>query len=516
MNSNIGSRVIHLVPPNGGGVDRCVRDLYDRRPADWLLHVSDGQVVIEARQNQLMAPVALDKLTALVGEGVLGRAAALHAHSTVPAVRAVTDLLAKAMDLRFVVTLHDVEFAGGPEAQDPVERDRRMEFIRAAASCTVPSAFIRDRVLEVLGPSFACMVVENGVDPLGSTPAQRTAQRFPVAVIGAMGQHKGLAHLIEVATLLPSDQGIVLLGYADGQLAPGWLADGRIRVHGAFEPAQLPELVARYASVLSFFPKGQPESYCYALSDAWLAGLPVVAPDSGAIGERVRTYGGGTLYHPNAAPEDVARDLSRALSEPPVSVVRAVRGLASISTMVHSMSNIYSGIAVPESAPDPDALRRSAAIHLDSRFFRRELLRMQGDLVATTEQRDNVLKELHSLAENFRERGEWIERLQQDQESLRQGWDSVRQQLRQQLQQQASEMQASIAQLEAAQAQAQDRLERQLREHAQLQHAHEGLAARHATLVGRLTWPLQLLPFSWQAWIKKTARRMLVGGENNG
>lgn len=502
MNSSAGVRVIHLVPPNGGGVDRCVRDFCGRRQADWLLHVSEGQVVIEAPEHQLMAPVALDSLAGLVEGGALGRAALLHAHSTVPAVRRATGILATEMRLRYVVTLHDVEFAGGPGTHDPAERERRLEFIRAAAACTVPSGFMRDRVLDVMGQSFACTVVENGVDRFAPTSPALPAKRFPVAVIGALGRHKGLDHLIEVATRLPPDEGIVLLGYADGQLAPGWLADGRIRVHGAFEPHQLPELVARYASVLSFFPKGQPESYCYALSDAWLAGLPVVAPDSGAIGERVRAHGGGTLYHPDAAPGDVALAISRALSEPPASLVRAVQSLTSISTMVDSMSNIYSGIAAPESPPDPDALRRSAANHLDSRFFRRELLRMQGDLVAATEQRDNALKELNSLDENFRKRGDWIEQLQQTVDSVQQDCRNLHQSVALQAQE-LERLPPMLAALEALRA-----------DHAALQESYGNLKASHERMLRPFMWLLRFLPDAAQAWAIKTAKRIFFKGRN--
>jgi glycosyltransferase involved in cell wall biosynthesis/FtsZ-binding cell division protein ZapB len=502
VNSNAGARVIHLVPPNGGGVDRCVRDLCAHRPADWLLHVSDDQVVIEAPQHRMMTPVAADTLANLVEAGALGRAAALHAHSTVPAVRGATAMLAKAMDLRYVVTLHDVEFAGGPGTSDAGEREQRIAFIRGAAGCTVPSGFMLDRVREVMGQSFACTVVENGVDRLTPAAAALPAQRFPVAVIGAMGRHKGLDQLIDVATRLPADEGVVLLGYADGQLAPGWLADGRIRVHGAFEPQQLPQLVAHYASVLCFFPKGQPESYCYALSDAWLAGLPVLAPDSGAIGERVRAHGGGTLYPPDAPPEEVALALSRALREPPASVDRAVQSLTSISSMADSMNNIYSGVAAPESPPDPDALRRSAADHLDSRFFRRELLRMQGDLVAATEQRDNALTELNSLGDNFRKRGDWIEQLQRTVDSLQQECRNLQQSV-EPLRQEVDSLRPLPAALEALRA-----------DHAALQESYGTLLARYERVLRPFKWPLRLLPEAARARVIEAARRIFIEGRH--
>ena len=512
---NASGRVVHLIPPNGGGVDRFVRDLIARRPEDWLLHVSATQCVVECAADGLLVPVALTQFKALIESGGLGQAALLHVHSTGAEIRQATELLATTMGLRYIVTLHDVEFAGAGEATDRLEREQRINFIRAAARCTAPSSFIRGLALDVLGPAFDCTVIENGVDPLPPRAARQDMPVLPIAVIGAMGKHKGLDHLVEVAAQLQAGQRIVLLGYADGELGPGWLPGGKVWVHGAFEPAELPALVASYGSVLAFFPKGQPESYCYALSDAWLAGLPVVAPDSGAIGERVRAHGGGTLYDPDAPAAMVAQAISVGLNWSATGdpgVEQAVRSLVSTAMMADSMNEIYSGLAVPASAPDFVALKRFAATHLDSRFFRRELLRLQGDLAAAVEQRENALRELDSLAADYGKRGEWIEQLQLANdaavEDLRQARDELErrlaelQRLRDEARQDSRSLQQEFAQLQA--------------EHKDLTQVHLALVARHASLVRRLTFPLRVLPPSWQAWLKRLARRNLAGGENNG
>lgn len=518
MSTEAVSRVLHLVPPNGGGVDRFVRDLCSRRPGDWLLHVSDEQCVVEAPEHALLIPVAFDALPQLLERHGLGRASVLHAHSTVPAVRRATDLIARAMRLRYVVTLHDVDFAGSSDASDPAEQALRVAFIRATAGCTVPSGFIRDLALKVLGETFSCWVVENGTDRRALTGALAAAQHFPVAVIGAVGRHKGLDHLVEVASQLPADTGIVLLGYADGELGPGWLAGGRIWVHGAFEPERLPDLVAGYASRLAFFPKGQPESFCYALSDAWLAGLPVVAPDSGAIGQRVRAHGGGSLYDPDAPASDVALEISRQLLRPDPrfsSVEGAVRSLSSVATMVDSMNKIYAQVAEAGNAPDLDALRRSAEHHLDSRFFRRELLRLQGNLAAAVEQRDNALQELDLLAGDFGKRGDWIEQLQQGNDELRLAVENL-QKVRDGFEQQHAGLLRSLDEARQETRNLQQALTHLQGEQRELTQVHLELFARHATLVRRLTLPLRVLPPSWQAWLKRLARRTLAVGDNNG
>jgi glycosyltransferase involved in cell wall biosynthesis len=505
VNNGAGARVLHLVPPNGGGVDRFVRDLCAHRPADWLVHVSQEQCVVEGPDSDLMAPIALADLPGLAGRGALGRAGVLHAHSTRPAVRGATTLLASAMQTPYVVTLHDVEVAGPPDAPDPLERAQRLEFIRGAARCTVPSRYMAGVAVDILGPSFHCTVVENGVDRRPVAVVGQGTRRFAVAVIGAMGKHKGLDHLIEVATLLPADMGVVLLGYADGALGPGWLGDGKVWVHGAFEPTQLPQLVADYGSVVAFFPKGQPESFCYALSDAWLAGLPVVGPDSGAIGERVRAHGGGTLYDPQAPAADVAVLIGRQVEQSAVArsrIGRAVQSLSSVATMVEAMNRVYAEVSVPAAEPDLEALKKSTAAHLDSKFFRQELLRLQGDLGAAIEQRDNALRELQALAGNFGKRGEWIDHLQKSNDELQQECRNLLQSAAT-LGAELDRLQLRSVALEALQA-----------EHAGLLRAYADLKAGYDRLLRPLTWPLRLMPVAARSWVVKTAKRIFIEGRN--
>jgi glycosyltransferase involved in cell wall biosynthesis len=499
------ARVLHLVPANGGGVDRFVRDLCSLRPGDWLLHVSDEQCVVECPGSNLFLPMSLADLRSLVARGVLGRAWALHAHSTVAAIRETTRLLAAGMQLPWLVTLHDVQFAGLGDSLPAGEVQQRLEFIRAAVRCTVPSNFMRGVALEVLGESFACTVVENGVDGHGGVAAApvHAGKQFPVAVIGAMGQHKGLAHLLEVASHLPKETPIVLLGYADGQIGPGWLVPDKVWVHGVFEPGQLPQLVGQYGATLAFFPKGQPESYCYALSDAWLAGLPVVGPDWGAIGERIRTSGGGSLYQPEAPAAEVALIIAGQLRQAATrraDVSAAVRCLASVATMVATMNELYAGVGAPEVAADLDGLRLAAGKHLDSRFFRQELLRLQGDLAAAVAQRESALGELRTLADHFDERGRWIDHLQRSCDDWKKSSDEL-----EPMRVDYPRLLSIATRFEALQA-----------EQAALQESHLRLRTAHETLVARLTAPLRLLPAPVRTWLVEATKRVLLSGRRHG
>ena len=176
--------------------------------------------------------------------------------------------------------------------------------------------------------------------------------------------------------------------------------------------------------------------------------------------------------------------------------------------MVQAMNKIYAEVAASASPPDLDALKQAAAAHLDGRFFRKELLRLQGDLASAGEQRDNALLELGTLATNFEKRGQWIEQLQRGQEEVRQALEGVRNE-RAELQQALEEVRKECWALREALVDLQA-------DQSALQQEHQALTATHQTLLGRLASPLRVLPASWQARVKKWARRRWLGEGNNG
>jgi len=89
-----------------------------------------------------------------------------------------------------------------------------------------------------------------------------------------------------------------VLGTAEG-LAP---APG-LHLHGPYardEFAARAEAVAPHlGAVLSIWP----ETWCHTLTELWAIGLPVLALDLGAVGERIRAHGGGWLMPADTTPE---------------------------------------------------------------------------------------------------------------------------------------------------------------------------------------------------------------------
>ena len=55
-------------------------------------------------------------------------------------------------------------------------------------------------------------------------------------------------------------------------------------------------LLAHYRARMVAFPSAGPETFSFTLSEAWAAGLPVVVPPFGALGERVADAGAGWLW----------------------------------------------------------------------------------------------------------------------------------------------------------------------------------------------------------------------------
>jgi glycosyltransferase involved in cell wall biosynthesis len=125
-------------------------------------------------------------------------------------------------------------------------------------------------------------------------PGSHTRTR--VCVVGAISVDKGYDVLLAAASdaaqrRLPLE--FVVVGYTcdDERLQ----ATGRAWVTGEFAAVEAEELIRAQAADLAWLPSIWPETWCYALSDAWQAGLNVVAFDVGAPAERIRTAGRGWL-----------------------------------------------------------------------------------------------------------------------------------------------------------------------------------------------------------------------------
>jgi GT2 family glycosyltransferase len=113
--------------------------------------------------------------------------------------------------------------------------------------------------------------------------------KVKVAIIGAIGRHKGYEVIRECARDA-AERGLplefVVVGYTEDD-AP-LIAAGDVFVTGAYEEDEIGRLIARESPDVALFASVWPETWCFALSHALGAGLPIVAFDIGAIAERLR------------------------------------------------------------------------------------------------------------------------------------------------------------------------------------------------------------------------------------
>ena len=390
--------------PLGGGVDHHVRDIaaqVGRRHVLW--HVGSHAEVVEVEGERRFYPLDPARI-AVAPESLAGWLRAMgiglvHLHAVTRAPRQRAAWAAQRLGLPLLVTLHDVLFQR-PDAFEfhthPPDGPWVAEVepvLRSAKAVLAPSDYLA-RLAGRTFPGLEVEVVPNGFAPRGpgaGTPVQARAEFLAhrpervVAVLGAIGTHKGAGLLRELPALLEgSGIGIVVIGYLDQQIHPGWQTLPHLYVHGPYHPQRAGDLLHAYGAELVLFPNRVPESFSYALSEAWAAGIPVLAAPEGAIGERVARHGGGWLLPEGFQSAQVAAQLRFRLAPPAAGEMARVRSQLSLPdanrvptlrAMAESLDAYYRryGATAGSGPAAPAAIDALLAPSLDSSLFREEL-----------------------------------------------------------------------------------------------------------------------------------------------
>ena len=240
-----------------------------------------------------------------------------------------------------------------PSGFQEARRELAHELLRRAAATVYPSEFLRRRHLELFPgiPAERQWVIEPSGRVDGGPPPAVEWPISHVAYIGSVQPHKGALVFEDVLRRMPAETYPELRWTVYGGGDPGLLLRLRrvpqLKVRGYYRAGSLVELLRRDRVSLALLLSIVPESYSLALSECLAAGVPVVAFDLGAIGERVRRHGGGLLVQPEAGAAGIASVLAALAS-----------GLKLPST------------AQPTSRPDADAsafeeLYRELGLHGD-------------------------------------------------------------------------------------------------------------------------------------------------------
>lgn len=431
--------VLHVTSLLGGGVDRHIRDIARAGGREHLVwHVGAGAEVIEDPTRHRYFPLdpvhsMADPLAAWMRARGVG---IVHAHSVSEPARARASWAAGALGAPIIATLHDVLFLradglepGAAREPDPRWLAQTSQFLAGAAARIAPSDYIAGLARANL-PGQEVTVMPNGSPP--PSPPRPLAPRAEFAargfenvavVLGAVGPHKGARVLEDAARLLEgSDIAIVVIGYVDAQVDPGWRLP-HLYIHGAYDDEQVAALVAAYGAGIALFPNQAPESFSYALSDLWQAGLPALVPPEGALAERVARHGGGWLLPKGFTARDVANAVLAILSPAGDADRDRVKSMLSrpdpgrvppLDAMTRSLDALYArhgieaaGPVDTQSAPAQALLARS----LDGALFRQELARVADEVAQL---KAGLESERAAAERNAGEAREWIAKLEGD------------------------------------------------------------------------------------------------------
>jgi len=401
--------VLHITSLPGGGVDRHVRDLASasqRRHLVW--HTAQSADVIEIAGENRYLPLDRDhferepqRLAQWLRNERVGL---IHAHALGRPARERATWAAQALGARSIVTLHDILFLrregfepGCPRDADPAWLAETAPFLREAAAVVAPSEFIAGLVRANIA-GLDVRVVANGVAPAPAkslAPSPAFAARRPrrvVAVVGAIGPHKGSELLLALERLLHgSNIAVVVIGYLDRQITPGWLGD-HLYVHGAYGEKDVAGLLRAYRAELALFPNRVPESFSYALSEVWSAGLAALVAPEGALAERVSRHGGGWLLPEGFDAAAVDSALRRCLAD--AAELARVRSrltlpdaerVPTLDAMTRSLDALYARFGIPPGPVDAESapVQKLLAANLDGALFRQELARLADELSRT-------------------------------------------------------------------------------------------------------------------------------------
>jgi O-antigen biosynthesis protein len=119
--------------------------------------------------------------------------------------------------------------------------------------------------------------------------------RLHVGLIGGLSPQKG-RKIMEDCVRLSRQEGLplhwTLIGVTDKEECHD---EEDFVITGPYEQAMLPALIEQHGINVVLLPALWPETYSFVLSEAWLLGCPVIAPDVGAFSERMAAVDAGML-----------------------------------------------------------------------------------------------------------------------------------------------------------------------------------------------------------------------------
>ena len=440
----ITQTIMHIIPASGGGIERFARSIssseasYSSARTHCFLHIGSSHAALEMPEQNRYALFELPKLEQKWPRFVAGLCASyeidlLHCHVLTPVT---VKLLANA--IQFLISLHDVGFIASNafEQTTPeptvdyfwLAKCRRV--LQRARAITTPSNYLQ-QLFQRHFPDLEALVIEPGTAEPSEASAEivRTTHQKPrIGIVGAIGPHKGgdfLEQLLQNELARAFDW--IVIGYTTQRIFPQHDPALGLTVHGPFAAEQTAALLEQYEIDLVYFPNRLAESFSYALSDVWNAGIPVLVPATGALFERCTKVHGGWILRTASDVNGVLSQMQEILAESNARnyqdvcaaiVANAAIAAPGLTAMMRKLTPLY--------APDAPALDASGMPwssvevqdflrhQLDGVVFRAENIRLARDYSQSKAYVETLTQQLNALAEAKTQADAWSARLEQD------------------------------------------------------------------------------------------------------
>jgi glycosyltransferase involved in cell wall biosynthesis len=201
-----------------------------------------------------------------------------------------------------IAACRDCVADSGSTFDEPVSPDqlvtRTRRLIEAARSIIAPSRDSARRIVRRFGREVVIGKWEHtrGFALQATSEAASQSRPVRICVVGAISHEKGYSNLLQCARLVATANmpiEFVVVGYTldDRSL----LDTDVVRITGPYTETQAVALIGEQEADFAWVPAVWPETWCYALTQIWEAGLYAVVHDIGAQAERVRATGGGVV-----------------------------------------------------------------------------------------------------------------------------------------------------------------------------------------------------------------------------
>lgn len=197
-----------------------------------------------------------------------------------------------------------------PDGAQAAWRADAQSLLDAADAVVYPSDYLRRTYTELfrVDPERQYVVAPPATaEPVDPPPLRHRSVRH-LAYVGSVQPHKGahlLVDLIDAMRALgvngrtgEADLRWTVYGGGDPDLLERLRSIPGVRVRGYYRSGSLPELLRRDGVDLALLLSIWPETYALTLDECRLAGVPVLAFDHGAPGERLRAWKAGWTVDP--------------------------------------------------------------------------------------------------------------------------------------------------------------------------------------------------------------------------